>query len=140
MIRRPPRANRTYTLFPDSALFRSDGAARQHGPARERHAVSPASIARDLPRSRIQMKPNTASRTIGRIASRWNDRDAAASSTASFAAPASWAKAWGTDRQCAVSAKRGSVRVDPGGRRLLKKTHIHVNTIHLTTNISYHTT
>src|SRR3546814_20240573 len=27
MIRRPPRSTRTYTLFPSTTLFRSDGAA-----------------------------------------------------------------------------------------------------------------
>src|SRR3546814_10839540 len=46
MIRRPPRSTRTYTLFPDTTLFRSAQAARRHplqrapGPARRRRRVA----------------------------------------------------------------------------------------------------
>src|SRR3546814_7110109 len=40
MIRRPPRTTRTYTLFPDTTLFRSDRVlGRQHELAAVRHSI-----------------------------------------------------------------------------------------------------
>src|SRR3546814_19270836 len=94
MIRRPPRSTRTDTLFPYTTLFRS-------GPQqRARHSA-------------WQRPPESRCLTLGHVDVR-------------CLLPALGGLLWLTsgprvDRKSVVSGKSVSVRVDLGGRRIIKK-------------------
>src|SRR3546814_16950282 len=109
MIRRPPRATRTDTLFPYTTLFRSEGGAGGN--------VAPGAI----------------SEPLGRI-SGWGTGNEVGAANALYGLPGRpifWKldlRPSGdhpplrrSDRKSVVSGKRVSVRVDLGGRRTIKK-------------------
>src|SRR3546814_12572883 len=125
-IRRPPRSTRTDPLFPDTTLFRSElqrprpedrravsrGAAQQRADAGDEFAhrkglgdivVRPCLDAFDL---------------FGPVAARGQDEDG---KIPPFLAPALQDAEPVEDRKSVVSGKSVSVRVDLGGRRIIKK-------------------
>src|SRR3546814_17966995 len=70
MIRLPPRSTRTDTLFPDTTLFRSPGAAAGHRRAEAAGAWPPAAARRidgdDLPRAADRPQPGHEGRRADR--------------------------------------------------------------------------
>src|SRR3546814_18522370 len=119
MIRRPPRSTRTDTLFPYTTLFRSDP------PLRRRHLL-PRPPLRG-PRSALHPQPGDRTRGdhVPRAA-----RGAAEEARGGGRRPA--------DRKCVVEGKSVSVRVDIGGRRIIKKKNTNVNTHTNDTTIREH--
>src|SRR3546814_15665545 len=113
MIRRPPRSTRTDTLFPYTTLFRSAGAGEHpadHERLRLPAAGQPGCRARRLRHAGGKV-PSDHFRTAlpetgADLRSGARHRDAAGR-------PA--------DRKSDVAGKSVSVRVDLGGRRLIKK-------------------
>src|SRR3546814_18783171 len=127
MIRRPPRSTRTDTLFPDTTLFRSAWASASTrlitigGSSTMKSASTGASFSRTW-------RTFSAS-SIGRS---WDDRKtvSAAAEPAAIMRPAANAAApphalgifvIASDRKRVVKGKSVSVRVDLGGRRIIKK-------------------
>src|SRR3546814_17112274 len=104
MIRRPPRSTRTDTLFPYTTLFRSGGSGRevsdtsrcQTVPAAEYRLQRAAGGDRERHREGLSVDPHL--RSARRVRGRRR-----------------------RDRKSVVSGKRVSVRVDLGGRRIIKK-------------------
>src|SRR3546814_15438827 len=113
MIRRPPRSTRTDTLFPYTTLFRSPGT-----PPRSRAAGAWAASASAASRETETGRSSGLHGSSGRTAHycRFCRRRKAP------VWPGSPDQADGVrDRKSVVSGKRGSVRVDLGGRRLIIK-------------------
>src|SRR3546814_13436298 len=117
MIRRPPRSTRTDTLFPYTTLFRSCGPGKPSparptsgGRRRWRGPPRPRSVARDawsflLPtRARVEGQ-----RRFHDVRQRPRDAGDAVRQAAL------------QDRKSVVKGKSVSVRVDLGGRRIMKK-------------------
>src|SRR3546814_15596381 len=122
MIRRPPRATRTDTLFPYTTLFRSRlrGRANVHELDRVRRA------GRGYGRARAVLDPVEA----GLLDLHPGDRTAAAGRIRPQLRPAAVRSGLGDrrlvrdealDQQSVVYGKSVSVRVDLGGRRTLRK-------------------
>src|SRR3546814_21076964 len=111
MIRRPPRSTRTDTLLPYTTLFRSADAT-DAGIARDTRAyVAFLDAQEQTDRGR---KAGTIGYDLGasyafRAAAARPDRIAAVGSI------------YGVERKSVVEGKRGLVRVDLGGRRIIKK-------------------
>src|SRR3546814_17737607 len=112
MIRRPPRSTRTDTLFPYTTLFRSSlgralGGGRQGRRHRSRYLLIGFSPHEACPprimRARF-LQDDRGSRV------RRRDR-----------APSARTRGAGEDRKSVVKGKSVSVRVDLGGRRIIKK-------------------
>src|SRR3546814_11818727 len=112
MIRRPPRSTRTDTLFPYTTLFRS--ASRSPPCTRRRSGVGPdtarprgdarAARSRRAPWPRyVDGRPGRRTRAARSRRSRRHHQDDA------------------PDRKSVVEGKSVSVRVDLGGRRIIKK-------------------
>src|SRR3546814_14618453 len=120
MIRRPPRSTRTDTLFPYTTLFRSHAAARLHRPravVRARAAADGRAFRcprRDHPRppQRAASAPLGAHRQDRRLRHPLDSRGGL---------PVVEDR---RDRKSVVWGKSVSVRVDLGGRRLIKKKNI----------------
>src|SRR3546814_18213322 len=148
MYLRPPRTTRTDTLFPYTTLFRSPGGCSPSAasPRRRRRARSPSVHGR--PSARPSCWPAPAHRSVPRKGRRkdlptyFDDRrgvDAgqvsagilrrgakfhsasAIRSTIGSRPRVAAAKLRGQDRKSVVEGKRVSVRVDLGGRRILRK-------------------
>src|SRR3546814_13294488 len=102
MIRRPPRSTRTDTLFPYTTLFRSTSSTWRWPTSRC------ASARRRRPRA-----TSTWPRSSRRPKSPTRRR--------SIRATASSARTRTSDRKSVVLGKSVSVRVDLGGRRIIKK-------------------
>src|SRR3546814_20133731 len=112
MIRRPPRSTRTDTLFPYTTLFRSAWLPRRRSARRRsrRHAQhrcagqarNPRPICRPPPWSR----PKPPAHNVLRCRAGRRERKGC------------------SDRKSVVSGKSVSVRVDLGGRRIIKKTNV----------------
>src|SRR3546814_21181555 len=117
MILRPPRSTRTDTLFPDTTLFRSARDQRKPG------------AKRDHLRWRGEAHQATAWWRGTAGAPSWARRSStsarassqARSPVAVIAVPSSMLSG---DRKSVVSGKSVSVRVDLGGRRIIKKKRI----------------
>src|SRR3546814_19504218 len=110
MIRRPPISTRTVTLFPYTTLFRSGllddaevAAERGEAPLRQRFAIDEdlAAGGRMEAEQQLEQRRFAAARRAG-------DRDRIAGGD-------------GPDRKSDVQGKSVSVRVDLGGRRIIKK-------------------
>src|SRR3546814_12709992 len=108
MIRLPPRSTRTAPLFPSPALFRS---ARMFGDSLRRHVAAPPwqRELRDWLRRRGQVV----------VLIQAQKQQAAMAPTAVRKLTARTIAA--LDRKSVVSGKSVSVRVDLGGRRIIKK-------------------
>src|SRR3546814_17509348 len=136
MIRRPPRSTRTETLFPYTTLFRSPNRRRARGDCRAARAPRdgrsrPPRRARSRRRQARGAAAHPRSAAAGGRAfwPRARRRTSRAGSTRrDFRTRRARAEArgndWGGDRKGVVEGKGGSVRVDLGGRRILKKTKI----------------
>src|SRR3546814_20523847 len=124
MIRRPPRSNRTDTLLPYTTLFRSHWPAPPESTVisrlmlmiGKRLSASSASDSSRLPRPTHDdpqpSTPCTADESIERASTPWSIHLPRASKPIT---------AFGIDRKRVVEGKSVSVRVDLGGRRLIKK-------------------
>src|SRR3546814_18357239 len=117
MIRRPPRSTRTDTLCPHTTLFRSDRhvsrpkIVKQRTQGKSRMKRSSRNYAEgESPRERIV---NAARRLFG-------SKGFYATTTAELAEEAS-VIVGKIDRKSVVSGRSVSVRVDLGGRRIIKK-------------------
>src|SRR3546814_17947857 len=105
MIRRPPRSTRTDTLFPDTTLFRSLSTSEGSRYVERKASVRPYMGYRSAPGNRLRNRV-----TRGRVSApplfvrRFNLA----------------AVSGGQDRKSVVSGKSVSVRVDLGGRRIIK--------------------
>src|SRR3546814_19803603 len=115
MIRRPPRSTRTDTLFPYTTLFRSTTCGvHTHGVwDRAIPAAFEWGFFEDLP----EQPDRWTYRTIATHGEMWGLRFV-------FAEPPSAVVDFsrtGTDRKSVVWGKSVSVRVDLGGRRIMKK-------------------
>src|SRR3546814_13238277 len=110
MIRRPPRSTRTDTLFPYTTLFRSQEHPRiRPGPAARRtRRTAPARRAHAPAHARRDGRPAPAARPGQRAAALGRIR------------PRAFDGAVG-DRKSVVLGKSESVRVNLGGRRIIKK-------------------
>src|SRR3546814_13387121 len=110
MVRRPPRSTRTDTLFPYTTLFRSDNARsswnQDGGPGLRAHGpdIIPHSRGRDCARRSAN----------GRQEARARDREGTGSGCGCHPEHSE-------DRKSVVKGKSVSVRVDLGGRRIIKK-------------------
>src|SRR3546814_19890715 len=104
MIRRPPRSTRTDTLFPYTTLFRSRG---RYDPAAQ-------------PAAAVRARPARPAAFLGD----------AGMACGSPCPEAGHARAAQGDRTSVVEGKRVSVRVDLGGRRILKKKNKHIQHNH----------
>src|SRR3546814_18668729 len=121
MIRRPPISTRTDTLFPYTTLFRSGG--RPPHPIRSTKAT-----VRD-PESFPLVIPQPVPGRFRRVRGAGGLRDLLAVPVEPAAVPAVHlpahrlrrARAGAADRKRVVSGKSVSVRVDLGGRRIIKK-------------------
>src|SRR3546814_13118393 len=112
MIRRPPRSTRTDTLLPYTTRFRADrGRPRTPGRALAGALVPEAQLRRGDAQGQV---PVTAGARI-----RGSDQ------AGSVHARARCERAFGADRKSGVEGKSVSVRVDLGGRRILKKKNKH---------------
>src|SRR3546814_20901709 len=110
MIRRPPRSTRTDTLFPYTTLFRSQscrhvaldrgGHDQTGGAAFGRHAAEKSAWALHR-RDRLEPRARDARASVTPGSRRGCERTG--------------------DRKSVVSGKSVSVRVDLGGRRIIKK-------------------
>src|SRR3546814_13108967 len=129
MIRRPPRSKLTDTLFPYTTRFRSlgvvDGAGRDHFDfevgARQRQLP-----VLDLHQQVGQHGQGLASfDDVDHLAQRLDEYFALQTETHAGSFPYALA----SDRKSVVSGKSVSVRVDLGGRRIIKKNIKHVTTI-----------
>src|SRR3546814_19359054 len=110
MLRRPPRATRTEPLVPYATLFRSEhGVRRRLQPFRAAEAgleckdkLAPQSLPQQTRRRRALVVIRIAERPrpLRHAVDAGNDR---------------------LDRKSVVEGKSGSVRVDLGGRRIIKK-------------------
>src|SRR3546814_15276833 len=118
MIRRPPRSTRTDTLFPYATRFRSPV------------AVSLTTKCR----TPLDCAPNASSRRLSTHACwLWMRLRAVLARDSATMARSTSAWTWGAsirDRKSVVQGKSVSVRVDLGGRRIIKKKKHHhkVNT------------
>src|SRR3546814_20376843 len=125
MIRPPPRSTRTDTLVPDTTLFRSpfclgekDRTGRRHWPPGKgsgcygRRSRGRKCSSWSGPPSVLQ-----SSRVISRKAERCLGARASERGTAQDC----WAAGNGKDRKRVVEGKGGAVRVDIGGRGIIKK-------------------
>src|SRR3546814_18933754 len=131
MIRRPPRSTRTYTLFPDTTLFRSPrrDAGSRPGPADRGYAPGrtgrTGAGARILDRHADGCVEGSGRRFERRADDRHDGRfvDAARGADARGAGPAAplKPKADRKDRKSVGEGKHVAVRVDHGGRRNIKK-------------------
>src|SRR3546814_15112249 len=127
MIRRPPRSTRTDTLFPYTTLFRSIVDDRRRHHRQQRHHALLIALAGDQQRLLAWSRRHAAGQ-----GQRLADAQAAAIQqqqpcTVALAAPVVVAELGdGGDgllyRTSVVEGQSGSVRVDIGGRRILKKT------------------
>src|SRR3546814_18468497 len=117
MIRTPPRSTRTDTLFPYTTLFRSPGLRRQRRePGKAHHPRLPANAVR-FADERVAVRSSLRE-------ARQSQRQRAGASAQGFRSPARPAVDAGAghlDRKSVVWGKSVSVRVDIGGRRLIKK-------------------
>src|SRR3546814_12674539 len=107
MVRRPPRATRTDTLFPDTTLFRSDPVVVGESVAVQR--VSGGDLGPVGRHVNELVQPRHVAGSIGSRACR-------AHALIHFNAAVAR-----LDRKSVVSGKSVSVRVDLGGRRIIKK-------------------
>src|SRR3546814_20900703 len=107
MIRRPPRSTRTDTLFPYTTLFRSIWAGRAAPPHRSPPNAAPS------PERRCRAPPQApnADRLTGHVAAKLH-HPGRLCRVAGGAPPA--------DRQSVASGTSVPLRVDLGGRRILK--------------------
>src|SRR3546814_14504418 len=127
MIRRPPRSTRTDTLFPYTTLFRSfpgrQGAARHHHRHRGRHrrhrrrpevrrTRGPQGIRRRRPDAGTEggRRGGSLSRAHGEQERRGDAEPREGQARGSL-----------EDRKSVGEGKRVSVRVEHGGRRIIKK-------------------
>src|SRR3546814_16127394 len=109
MIRRPPRSTRTDTLFPYTTLFRSAPPPAAKPTARTTIRDEVAETAAEALRSLID--------TMGEGVISIN-----AEGVVTAVSPACAAIfGYGADRKSVVAGKSVSVRVDLGGRRIIKK-------------------
>src|SRR3546814_19722161 len=104
MIRRPPRSTRTDILFPYTTLFRSDGARRL--------LARPLRVA--YPIVSVSQRPWSCPRALSVLVEHRRGLD-------SRAGRLFQPGVHGLDRKSVVEGKSVSVRVDLGGRRLIKK-------------------
>src|SRR3546814_16987626 len=121
MIRRPPRSTRTDTLFPYTTLFRSQ---RADGGCRQAPAADPRPLRRGA-RGADHERPHVA------VGARLRGRRPAGRAAAPHLALADEGAGPGgggpacrgarRDRKSVVEGKSVSVRVDLGGRRIIKK-------------------
>src|SRR3546814_11928866 len=117
MIRRPPRSTRTDTLFPYTTLFRSLGEVARPRIHRIANFASEALMARRrLAGDELTVEPGRAGRRHLRIERQVRSRHERLPHLPLSVRPGSE-----LDRKSVGSGKRVSVRVDLGGRRLLKK-------------------
>src|SRR3546814_17970086 len=109
MLRRPPRSTRTDTLFPYTTLFRSSRLSWRHGCLYGgEDAVVPRGGRRGRHRRDLERRSVVAGGRARSKGARSADHDGGC--------------AWrGPDRKSVVSGKSVSVRVDLGGRRIIKK-------------------
>src|SRR3546814_17087072 len=116
MIRRTPRSTRTDTLFPYTTLFRSILAA---------HEIRGWLIAQSFPASAECLKDRGHAQCPGPHGF----------ACKSHQHPGTQAPLIVHDRKSVVEGKRGYVRVDLGGRRMIKKnkTRLSLSTTHPTT-------
>src|SRR3546814_12043397 len=114
MIRRPPRSTRTDTLFPYTTLFRSDRRVR---PDRPPGRSDPEHAAAQL----AQAGGDGAEARAGRVDRRARGTGEAGRKPGTPAHPAEARPGRAADRKSVVEGKSVSVRVDLGGRRILKK-------------------
>src|SRR3546814_18527974 len=130
MIRRPPRSTRTDTLFPYTTLFRSShhfGARRQQRPharlprpRQPEHRIASTAPGGAGDHLNLSVESPASARTSAMIQNRIT--------TVGSLQP-SCSKWWWIgailntrlDRKSVVEGKSGSVRVDLGGRRIIKK-------------------
>src|SRR3546814_20989850 len=118
MIRRPPRATRTDTLFPFTTLFRSDGT---------RHIVPSELLAAGA--YQLGGLPAMAAGLLDQVESEHDGvRLYASFLRADLDDAVRRAGRFWRDRKSVVSGKSVSVRVDRGGRRLIKKKTRHQTT------------
>src|SRR3546814_21090592 len=125
MIARPPVSTRTDTLFPDTTHFRSHparrffGGKRREGGAAVRRGTAPRR--RGLRRQRPDGgRADRRTGPRGRVGARRRDGRGLRRHPAR-AASESWTDDDAGDRKSVVSGKSVSVRVDLGGRRIIKK-------------------
>src|SRR3546814_20255728 len=135
MIRRPPRSTRTDTLFPYTTRFRSAIGARQKFIDRSHLHINDALLQRSAG-GQAGCFPHGLFRPISIAAPQFGER-ADISDGVIYCLGMHWitrilvvrfslliavtATQGRTNRKSVVEGKRGSVRVDLGGRRLIKK-------------------
>src|SRR3546814_16612203 len=128
MIRRPPRSTRTDTLFPYTTLFRSNGVlgfvgardSSRRAPCRHHHGRQRPLGEEAPPAARRRPSRGGGSGADDRARRRRPRRrgdDALCLFVGKLEAPRR-----GGDRKSVVWGKSVSVRVDLGGRRIIKKT------------------
>src|SRR3546814_20497927 len=126
MIRRPPRSTRTDTLFPYTTLFRSGLRdplrrwQRHHRVGQSRHRLRGGSAERHGAAQR-PLRWRDGAETREAQNARGTETQGPLSLPESGPCPLSNA---GAARKSVVSGKSVSVRVDPGGGRIIKKKKI----------------
>src|SRR3546814_20568851 len=137
MIRRPPRSTRTYTLFPDTTLFRSGCAAEKRGGPRhhqpgQRHTDPRSGRGPLLQRTKLSRPVHSRTPSRNLSARRQEGRFAPDSVREGTAWPRSTGRVDQRfaqrrkyfpldDRKSVVSGKSVSVRLSLGGRRINEK-------------------
>src|SRR3546814_15882450 len=121
MIRRPPRSTRTDTLFPYTTLFRSRPGVEVHGAHHRALSQRPVKLCAEGPHSALReaasLEESSSQPAEGRSVqariyeaqSQWRGSDSRPRRPGC------------EDRKGVVSGKSVSVRVDHGGRRIIKK-------------------
>src|SRR3546814_18636140 len=117
IILRPPRSTRTDTLFPYTTLFRSCHAAASALP-RMRGRGQPGRL---RPRRRTRRRRGKAALPGGPDRDRHQRPPVVARQSGRVRRPCRGRAGRHKERQRVVSGKRVSVRVDLGGRRIIKK-------------------
>src|SRR3546814_19338421 len=131
MIRRPPRATLTDTLFPYTTLFRSSNGFSKWFIAALPLVASGAAHGETLRQALIHAYRTNPSLTAARAGLRATDEGvpiAKAAGRPTLSATADYqdfvlrsANSFSADRKSGVQGKGGTVRVDLGGRRHIKK-------------------
>src|SRR3546814_15226094 len=118
MIRRPPRSTRTDTLFPYTTLFRSSPTSKQ-GQRHERRAHWPRQAGTRLPLVRVEGRDHQ----VRGPRRRHCRKRGHVLHLRQAPVPVGMGEAilGGGDRTSVVSGKSVSVRVDLGGRRIIKQ-------------------
>src|SRR3546814_16259551 len=117
MIRRPPRSTRTDTLFPYTTLFRSARRGKPFRPSSDRRTASPSFMAERARSMGARVRMSSASAMRSSAAS-GAGRSSRCSTEPRLVMATGW---WTRDRKRVGEGEGVEVRVELGGRGIIKK-------------------